>query len=123
MICFVQKLAKMPLDTTTAEHEILIKTIYFRLTKKQAKRTGAHWVDIGFQGTDPATDLRTNGMFGLLQMLYLVETYPKSVQLCWRHSNYSKEHPDEIKRGGMEYDFPLACKMLETTANVLTLLS
>lgn len=34
-------------------------------------RYGHHWGDVGFQGDDPATDLRGVGMLGLLQLLYL----------------------------------------------------
>jgi hypothetical protein len=37
-------------------------------------RRGGHWQDIGFQGDDPATDLRSVGMLGLLQMLAFLET-------------------------------------------------
>ncbi len=34
-------------------------------------RLGPHWADIGFQGDNPATDLRGAGVLGLLQLLYL----------------------------------------------------
>jgi hypothetical protein len=33
-------------------------------------RLGPHWADLGFQGDDPATDLR--GVLGLLQLLLLL---------------------------------------------------
>jgi hypothetical protein len=36
-----------------------------------AARFGAHWDALGFQGTDPATDLRGCGMLGLLHLLAL----------------------------------------------------
>lgn len=35
-------------------------------------RYGLHWEKIGFQGTDPATDLRGVGILGLCQLLFLV---------------------------------------------------
>ncbi|KAI1707816.1 ELMO/CED-12 family domain-containing protein [Ditylenchus destructor] len=35
-------------------------------------RFGAHWEKIGFQGSDPALDLRGVGVFGLCQLLFLV---------------------------------------------------
>uniref|UniRef100_A0A8R1Y7S5 ELMO domain-containing protein n=1 Tax=Pristionchus pacificus TaxID=54126 RepID=A0A8R1Y7S5_PRIPA len=35
-------------------------------------RTGSHWQTVGFQGTDPSTDLRGVGILGLLQLHYLV---------------------------------------------------
>lgn len=34
-------------------------------------RYGPHWAALGFQGDDPATDLRGAGVLGLLQLLYL----------------------------------------------------
>jgi hypothetical protein len=34
-------------------------------------RLGPHWADLGFQGEDPATDLRAAGVLGLLQLLFL----------------------------------------------------
>lgn len=34
-------------------------------------RYGPHWTALGFQGDDPATDLRGAGMLGLLQLFYL----------------------------------------------------
>jgi hypothetical protein len=36
-----------------------------------APRFGRHWAGLGFQGDDPATDLRGAGVLGLLQLLHL----------------------------------------------------
>ncbi|CAG9332376.1 unnamed protein product [Blepharisma stoltei] len=35
------------------------------------------WKEIGFQGTDPGTDFRGAGIFGLQQILYLATHYPQ----------------------------------------------
>jgi hypothetical protein len=35
------------------------------------------WKDIGFQGKDPATDFRGVGVFGLWNLVFFAETYPK----------------------------------------------
>ena len=46
------------------------QTVWRRLTGESAgrcPRRGAHWERLGFQGLDPATDLRSCGMLGLLQ--------------------------------------------------------
>ena len=37
----------------------------------KACRYGEHWALLGFQGSDPATDLRGAGMLGLLHLLCL----------------------------------------------------
>lgn len=54
----------------------MLYTIYRQLTgaRFDPPRYGSHWEDIGFQGTDPATDLRGVGLLGLVQVLHLVMT-------------------------------------------------
>ncbi|KPA82934.1 hypothetical protein ABB37_02683 [Leptomonas pyrrhocoris] len=39
--------------------------------------TNARWKELGFQGTDPSTDFRGAGVFGLTQLVYLVEKHPE----------------------------------------------
>ncbi|CAG2182739.1 unnamed protein product, partial [Oppiella nova] len=59
-------------------------TIYQKLTANaliDCRRFGNHWEDVGFQGTDPATDLRGIGLLGLLQLLFLILS-PETSQLC-----------------------------------------
>lgn len=34
------------------------------------------WKELGFQGVDPATDFRGAGVFGLRQLVYLIEAHP-----------------------------------------------
>jgi hypothetical protein len=48
----------------------MVQSIYRELTgdKHACPRTGAHWDVVGFQGNDPATDLRGAGLFGLIQV-------------------------------------------------------
>lgn len=38
-------------------------------------RIGSHWTDLGFQGDDPATDLRGGGMFALRQLVHFAQTH------------------------------------------------
>ncbi|KAL7708426.1 ELMO/CED-12 family [Lotmaria passim] len=35
------------------------------------------WKELGFQGVDPSTDFRGAGLFGLTQLVYLVEKHPE----------------------------------------------
>lgn len=55
-------------------HNYVLQTIYKKLTgtKLDCPRYGNHWELIGFQGLDPATDLRGCGLLGLVTTLYLV---------------------------------------------------
>ena len=54
----------------------MLRTIYRQLTctTLDCPRYGSHWEEIGFQGSDPSTDLRGVGILGLVQALYLVMT-------------------------------------------------
>jgi hypothetical protein len=49
-------------------------------------RFGQHWGRIGFQGDDPATDLRGVGMLGLLQLLYLHHHSPAAAEKLYKLS-------------------------------------
>ncbi|XP_021921163.1 ELMO domain-containing protein 3-like isoform X2 [Zootermopsis nevadensis] len=66
-------IAQCKLDMSEPVHLRMLRTVYRRLTGAQVDcpRYGSHWEHIGFQGTDPGTDLRGVGMLGLLQLLYL----------------------------------------------------
>ena len=72
-------LAKVKLTIQIAEHEIIIKSIYRRLTNADTCRSiGSHWVQVGFQGNDPSTDVRGTGMLGVLNLLYFVTHYTQT---------------------------------------------
>lgn len=68
-------IALCPFDKEDPIHFRLLVTIYRSLTVQlsyEIRRFGNHWENIGFQGTDPATDLRGVGILGLYQILYFV---------------------------------------------------
>ncbi|TRY98177.1 hypothetical protein DNTS_035003 [Danionella cerebrum] len=62
------------LDNGQAVHMRVLQTVYRKLTCTRADcpRYGPHWENVGFQGTDPATDLRGTGFLGLMHCLYFV---------------------------------------------------
>ncbi|XP_029685737.1 ELMO domain-containing protein 3-like isoform X1 [Takifugu rubripes] len=74
-------IAQCQMDNSQTVHMRVLQTIYKRLlgSRLDCPRYGSHWENIGFQGTDPATDLRGTGFLGLMHTLYLVmdpETLP-----------------------------------------------
>ncbi|KAF3851074.1 hypothetical protein F7725_012846 [Dissostichus mawsoni] len=74
-------IAQCHVDNSQTVHMRVLQTIYKRLigSRLDCPRFGAHWENIGFQGTDPATDLRGTGFLGLMHTLYFVmdpETLP-----------------------------------------------
>lgn len=77
LISGVFVIAATQCDYALPEHERIFQTIYKQVTgdKLQCPRIGAHWDVVGFQGLDPATDLRGSGMLGPLQLLFLLKEY------------------------------------------------
>lgn len=90
----------------------MLQTLYVKLTRTQREvpLSGTHWEDIGFQGSDPSTDLRGCGVLSLLQMLYLVE---KHSELAFRFHSLS-QHPTR--------HFPLACALINITLQCIVAL-
>ena len=66
--------AKTAFSNADESHAHLLNATYMRFlgTETPPARVGAHWDRLGFQGADPATDLRGCGMLGLLQLFFLV---------------------------------------------------
>lgn len=70
-------IALLPFNYEDTNHVQFLATIYTKLTNKFINPNnfhGNHWEKIGFQGTDPATDLRGVGMLAIYQLLYLLLT-------------------------------------------------
>ncbi|CAD8105680.1 unnamed protein product [Paramecium sonneborni] len=72
-VCLMSQLS---FDDNNECHFRILYTIYCQLmTTDYCLRYGSHWEMIGFQGTDPATDLRGAGILGLLQILAFISEY------------------------------------------------
>ena len=65
-------IAKCHFDDGNPLHFRTLQTVYRRLTggNVDCPRYGKHWEDIGFQQSDPATDLRGTGFLSLFHLLY-----------------------------------------------------
>lgn len=75
-------------DTTNTKHEKLLQRLWDISfpDRKLKNRISQQWKDMGFQGTDPATDFRGGGIFGLWNLIYFADTYPKEYKLMFRKS-------------------------------------
>ncbi len=103
--------AKVSFDDKNPFHFRMLHTIYRKLTNKNhCVRYGEHWEKIGFQGRDPATDLRGVGMLGLLQILAFIESNYNFIQYAYSYSLNENHH------------FPLAVGLLNMTEIVLQVL-
>ena len=61
-------LARTPMDRSVL-HERILMSVYRVITREETlpPRFGPRWETVGFQGDDPATDLRGAGMLGRLR--------------------------------------------------------
>ncbi|KAJ9580747.1 hypothetical protein L9F63_024073 [Diploptera punctata] len=107
-------IAQCKLDMSDPVHVRMLQTVYQRLTgaSVECPHYGSHWEHIGFQGTDPGTDLRGVGMLGLLQLLYLANS-PHLIPLA-----------RDIYRASVDenQNFPLAVMSLNMTRIALVAL-
>ena len=71
-------IAQLKLESDDPIHNAALQTIFKKLTSGKetvdCPRFGPHWELIGFQGSDPRTDVRATGFLSILQLLYLVDT-------------------------------------------------
>mmetsp|Transcript_37423 Transcript_37423/g.83278 ORF Transcript_37423/g.83278 Transcript_37423/m.83278 type:complete len:800 (-) Transcript_37423:69-2468(-) len=66
-------LARLSFNDNDPVHFRLLCSLFAAYTGRYVvqPRYGSHWAQLGFQGQDPATDLRSCGMLGLLHLYYL----------------------------------------------------
>ena len=88
----VFRISLCPLNDREPLHLRTLQTIYRKLTgtNLNVRRFGSHWEEIGFQGTDPADDIRGVGFLGLMQLMYFLDnhrTLPLAREIC----GYSRE--------------------------------
>lgn len=76
------------------------------------------WDTVGFQGADPATDLRSTGMLGLLQLLYLIDFYPSLNAQFWSLCQ-GKYYPDSQLGGELPYVL-VSFNLTEVVVNALS---
>lgn len=91
------------------DHARMLLTLYRGLTGDALAppQFGNHWQVIGFQGSDPATDLRGAGLFSLVQLLYFHKEHRSLMQRIYRLSLDERQN------------FPFATLSTNITAMVL----
>ena len=114
----VLKLAKVSMagadgGDRRALHEAALAAVYEELTGKAVPDgafNGEHWEEIGFQGSDPARDLRAAGMLAALQLRFL----------CAAHRGFARSML-ALSQEEAAY-FPLATVSINVTAITLQVL-
>lgn len=78
-------------DSTNEDHENLLMSLWSTIfpNVKLNNRRSKQWVDIGFQGEDPATDFRGMGLLGLQNCVYFAKRYTSFMRnLCSSGRDY-----------------------------------
>jgi ELMO/CED-12 family len=70
-------------------HERVLVSIYRGLlgSSECPPVFGSHWEAIGFQGSDPATDVRGGGVFGLLLISHFIQSQPGTARRLFQLAN------------------------------------
>ena len=106
----LRSLASTMYDKSNPAHEELLLNLWKLLCPNRplSNRISSDWGDIGFQGTDPATDFRGMGLLGLLQLL-----------------EFGRFDSGDPARGALSlanhpsYGFPFSCACINITAWLL----
>lgn len=102
--------SKVSFQNDNELHFDILRSIFIKLTGNyNCPRYGSHWEIIGFQGKDPAMDLRGAGMLGLLQILAFVTSHCETLKEALAFSLKDKLNP------------PLCSSMLGVTLIVMDL--
>lgn len=96
-------------DFCVVPHTRMLRTIYSRLTRNtMCPSIGRHWELIGFQDTDPRTDLnRSGGVLNVVHMFFFLSHYYDSLAAIFQLSQDT------------EQNFPLACISITITRMVV----
>lgn len=73
----LEKERATPFSADDAEHVRLLRELWRAAGKSSAQfaQRSEEWGELGFQGTDPATDLRGGGVLALRQFLHFAQTH------------------------------------------------
>jgi len=87
-------IALISYDNSDDLHGRILQNVYMTLldANVECPRLGPHWEEIGFQGDDPATDLRGVGMLGLLQLLFLVRSHTDLAKKIHKLSRHAEQN-------------------------------
>lgn len=95
--------AATPYDSNNAQHEAMLMKLWALLKPREplASRHTRQWGNIGFQGSDPATDFRAMGLLGLKTLLYFAQNHTENAR-------YLVEHMEQPSQLLCAYPFAIA---------------
>ena len=128
-------LAQQAYDPADPKQLLILQSIYRALVGKHGSHErnanlpafvpalGPHWDAIGFQGSDPCTDInRAMKLFSLLQALHFVmkHAFGRDARKAYRLSILVPEHPDN--HTGKDLSWPFMCVSISFTKEAIVAL-
>ena len=103
--------ALLPFDGADEAHVALLHALWARTfsTRPLPAPRGPHWSELGWQGHDPATDLRAAGYLCAACLLHLAELRPEAWGSLVRKENGSRS----------EWEYPCAVAGVNLVASLL----
>eukprot|EP01063_Lacrimia_lanifica_P016044 TRINITY_DN22670_c0_g1_i1.p1 TRINITY_DN22670_c0_g1~~TRINITY_DN22670_c0_g1_i1.p1 ORF type:complete len:298 (+),score=109.12 TRINITY_DN22670_c0_g1_i1:62-955(+) len=94
----IDTLRKTKYDSDNADHEALLERLWAALkpgVTRKARKTD-EWEDLGFQGKDPATDFRGNGVLGLANLVYFAENHGEAARRMLAEAAWTPERAETM---------------------------
>jgi len=114
-----KKQSSLPYDAKNPDHEALLLDLWHHAFPDTLleDRVTKQWEELGFQGTDPATDFRGGGIHALQNILYLANNYPILFKRLVEGLHHEEAYPfaiTSINITDMLFDI-LGCGFKKTT--------
>jgi len=107
-LVLMMKMTKFDFNETV--HARMLRTMYFKLTRNRVcGAIGGHWEVMGFQHTDPRTDL--NRANGVLNVIHMFSFYTRHFDIFKGAFTLAQD---------AEQNYPLACVCVNITQMVMT---
>jgi engulfment and cell motility protein 2 len=108
-----QRVRSEPFDSKNSQHEAELAELWSLAFPDEplTERITKKWGQLGFQGTDPATDFRGSGIFGLRNLLFFGRSYP----LPFRRLARGTFAPSLDAGAAMEENYPFAITGINLT--------
>ncbi|CCW65109.1 unnamed protein product [Phytomonas sp. EM1] len=103
-----------PFDNNNHDHLSLLQQLWVAIGRPLStyKRTGEHWEQLGFQGEDPATDLRGGGVLALRQLVHFAKRHPSVIREMIAYN-------EKVREDGGESWYLTAVVSIQFTAQLL----
>jgi len=94
---FKRKVSEVYNNTDENHEKLLMRLWDLSFPEEELEsRISKKWQKLGFQGTDPSSDFRGAGIFGLFNLVYFAENYPEKFHSMLKKTNELEGYPFAI---------------------------